>query len=118
MEFKNSLLLIQIQNALYKFTLANILDFCHRNKIYHIENKVNKLCKFSHVKTKLSYQEYVLEIVIYSLVPLTGGATARVHILRLPTDYATYISGEYRHISHAKLASWYGTDYVGSFHNV
>ena len=43
---------------------------------------------------------------MYSFVPLTGGATAGMHFLRLPTNFTTHFSGVLRHISRAEFTFW------------
>ena len=48
---------------------------------------------------KITYRAFKF----YSFVPLKGGATAGMHILRLPTNYTTHFSGVFRHISRAVL---------------
>ena len=53
-------------------------DFCDRNKLHCIQNKVNKPYKFS---LKYHFKNMCRAFKVYSFVPLTGGATAAMHIL-------------------------------------
>ena len=73
-------------------------DFCDRNKLYCIQNKVNK----PYNLTLKRQNEVIISRIrighsnsnINSFVPLTGGATAGMHILRLPSNYTTHFSGD------------------------
>ena len=47
---------------------------------------INCIDSVINVKTKLLFQDFK----IYSFVPLTGEATAGIHILRLPSNYTTH----------------------------
>ena len=82
--------------------------FCDRNKLYCIQDKVNKPENFS-----LNLQDEVIISRIRTCIVHSKFTHSRLlqkeqqqlglHILRLPTNYTTHISGVSRHISRAEL---------------
>ena len=74
---------------------------------YHIEvMNVHHITYAFTVKTKLSFQEYIYGIQHLLIRTTYRGATAEMHILRLPSNYTTHFSGVLRPISRAKLTLW------------